>query len=242
MQCWKQADFRRYIAILYASHAVEACGTLGSDSTTCAALGCTTPLPEQRDLGDNSENDCQKGIGKAGVKYLLKREKIFEKCMLKGCARARCASGGCAADPTVAVQLDKAESKKVAVIVNKCGNNRVPSPSATFCCRCGPMGGTCTVVPLTREDCLADLSCQVMEGKTCNTLDGRCDPAPKQITWWGSCPSEGGSCPGTTLTDLDALIGCVDSTADQIIDELLCLQFPNGGACATPVPTPTPTP
>jgi len=47
---------------------------------------------------------------------------------------------------------------------------------------------------------------------------------------------------GTALTDLDGVIDCVDSTADSIVDELLCKQFPNGGACPTPVATPTPTP
>lgn len=243
MECWKQADSLRFIGILYASHAVEECNTLDSSSSTCSDLGCTTPLPDQRNLGDNSENDCQKGIGKAAVKYLLKREQIFEKCMLKGCDRATCLAGTCAADLTVPVKLQSAETKKHNVIVNLCGNNRVPSPTSNFCCRCGPMAGTCTIVPLTREDCLAsDPSCQVMEGKTCDTGTGKCDPAPHEITWWGSCPSESGACPGTALTDLDGVIDCVDSTADSIVDELLCKQFPNGGACPTPVATPTPTP
>jgi hypothetical protein len=38
---------------------------------------------------------------------------------------------------------------------------------------------------------------------------------------------------------------CIDSTADSIVDELLCMQFPNGNACPTPTstaPTPTVTP
>jgi hypothetical protein len=241
MQCWKEADFLRYVGILFASHAAEECGTLGPDSTTCSDLGCTTPLPEQRNLGDNAENDCQKAIGNSGIKYLLKRENIFEKCMLKGCDRATCLAGTCVANPTAPLKLQKAEVQKETVIKNKCGNNRVPNATSTFCCRCGPMGGICTEVPLTREDCLADSSCQVQEGKNCNTGNGKCEPAPKQITWWESCPSEGGTCPGTALTDLDGVIACIDSTADQIVDELLCLQFPNGGACPTPVPTPVPT-
>ncbi len=43
------------------------------------------------------------------------------------------------------------------------------------------------------------------------------------------------------MTDIGAVIDCVDSTADELIDGLLCLQFPNGAACPTPVPTPTRT-
>ncbi len=31
MKCWKEADFRRYMAILYASHASEECGPLDDD-------------------------------------------------------------------------------------------------------------------------------------------------------------------------------------------------------------------
>ena len=58
MECWKGAEFSRIIGTLYASHAQEVCGTaLDDTSLTCSAVGCTSPLPNQRDLGDNSEND-----------------------------------------------------------------------------------------------------------------------------------------------------------------------------------------
>jgi hypothetical protein len=46
------------------------------------------------------------------------------------------------------------------------------------------------------------------------------------------------------MNDHSDLSNCVDSVADDVVGNLLCLQFPNAGACptATPaVPTPTPT-
>ena len=238
MKCWKEADFRRYIAILYASHAVEECGPLDDTSTTCSDLGCTTPLPEQRDLGDNGEGDCQKGLGKAGVRYMLKREKILEKCMLKGCDHGTCLAGGCAADIGVPVKLAKAESQKQAIVQNKCGGNRVPSTASTFCCK--TMGNNCAAAA-TRTDCTDIVLGTVQEGKFCD-IGNTCSPAPKTVTWWGSCPSDSGACPGATLTTMDDVVDCIDSTADQIVDELLCMQFPNGNACPTPAATPTATP
>lgn len=239
MKCWKEADFRRYIGILYASHASEECGALDDTSTTCSDLGCTTPLPEQRNLGDNSEGDCQKGIGKAGVKYMLKREKILERCMLKGCDYGTCLAGACLVDPNVPLKLGKAETQKQALIQNKCGGNRTPSTASSFCCRTG-MGNSCTIVA-TRPDCEAIVGATVQEGKMCDAGTLKCVNAPKTITWWGSCPSEVGACPGTALATMDDVTACIDATADQIVDELLCMQFPNGSACPTPVATPTPT-
>ena len=72
-QCWKRAEASELIALLYASHATEICGgSLGEGSPVCSDLDCTTPLPEQH--GDNSENDCQCMVSKAGVRYALKRQ------------------------------------------------------------------------------------------------------------------------------------------------------------------------
>jgi len=240
MMCWKEADFARYAALLYASHAQELCGTLDDTSATCSDLGCTTPLPEQRNLGDSGENDCQRGVSRAGVKYILQREKTLEKCMLKGCTRGECLGGACLTDVNVPLKLQKAESKLDVLIQKKCGGNRVPSPDPNFCCRCGPMGGVCMLVP-DRATCLADETCQVMEQKVCNTVTGKCDNGPKTLTWWASCPSEEGACPGTALASMDDLTACVQENADAIVDELLCMQFPNREACPTPVPTPTPS-
>jgi hypothetical protein len=238
MMCWKEADFARYMAVLYASHAQELCGAVDDTSAVCSDVGCTSPLPEQRALGDTGENDCQLGVGKAGVRYMLKREKTLERCMLKGCARDVCLNGTCAFDAKVPVKLEKAESKLGALIQKKCGGNRVPSPDPNFCCRCGPMGGICMLVP-DRATCLADETCQVQEQKVCNTGTGKCDNGPRTLAWWGSCPFEDGACPGTALATMDDLTACVQTGADEIIDELLCLQFPQESC---PIPTPMPTP
>ena len=236
MKCWKGAEFGRYIATLYASHAQEVCGTaLDNTSTTCAAIGCTTPLPDQRDLNDTGENDCQRMIAKAALNYLLKREHFIEQCMLKGGTR-----GSCLADPKMQIKLAKAETQKETLIKKKCGN-RDPVASPPFCCRTGVMN-LCAAAA-TREDCLNVPGQSIQEGKVCG-LGNTCDNPPgnaKSITWWEHCPTND-PCPGPTLGDLDGVIGCVDDAADALVDGLLCLQFPNGQACPTPVLTPTPTP
>lgn len=236
MKCWKSAELAEFVAIIYASHANEVCGgALDDTSTVCSDLDCASPLPEQRNLGDNSENDCQVGIGKAAVKYLVKRAKILEKCLLKGGTEATCT-----ADPEVALKLSKLEISKQTLIKNKCGN-RDPSPASGFCCRCGT-ANSC-MVENDRSVCEATAGCSVQEGKTCDGGTLKCDPGPKQITWWANCPeSATDTCPGTPLATLDDLIDCVDSSADAIVDELLCLQFPNTWSCPAPDPTPTPTP
>ncbi len=243
MKCWKGAELSEYLAILYASHAEEVCGgDLGETSPVCSDLDCAAPLPEQRNLGDNSENDCQRGIGQAGIKYLLKREKIIEKCLLKGCDRAHCLAGTCAADIAVPLQLQRAEEQKQAIINNACGGNRSPSPSAPFCCRTGT-ANACTTTPTTRPDCEAIPGAAVQEGKTCNAGTLKCIPAPKTITWWNNCPESDG-CPGAPVTSINELIACVDSSANAIVEDLLCIQFP-GYPCpveGTPAATPTPTP
>ena len=234
MKCWKGAEFARIEGTLYASHAQEVCGTaLDDTSATCSAVGCTTPLPEQHDLGSTSENDCQQMLAKATMNYLLKREHTLEKCLLKlGTLDV------CAADLKVQLQLAKAETQKETLIKKKCGN-RSPVASPPFCCNTGP--AQACVAAASRDDCVMNLSGTVKEGKTCNA--GTCDPVggPNQaITWWESCPNNE-PCPGPTLGNLDGVIGCVDSLADGVVSTLLCLQFPNGNACPTPVATPTPT-
>jgi hypothetical protein len=231
MKCWKAAEMGEFIALLFASHATEICGTLDENSTTCSDLDCTTPLPEQRNLGDTGENDCQRGISRAGIKYLLKRAKILEKCLLDGGTQS-----SCLADLDVQLKLQKAEESKQTGIKRKCGN-RTPSSSTGFCCQCGT-GNACMVIA-DRPTCEATSGCVVQEGKTCDGGTLKCMPS-HEITWWSNCP-ESDTCPGATLTTIDDLISCVDSSADQIADEVLCLQFP-GYPCPAAEPNPTPTP
>lgn len=127
-------------------------------------------------------------------------------------------------------------------LINKKCNNRNPVASPPFCCNTGP--AQACVAAVDRNDCVTNLGGAVKENKVCNL--GTCDsiPGPNHpITWWESCPSNE-PCPGPTLGDMDGVIDCVDSIADGLVGNLLCLQFPNASACptATPgVPTPTPT-
>jgi hypothetical protein len=228
LMCWKEAELKRYVATLYASHAVELCGgDVGAGSEVCSNLGCTTPLPDQRDLGDTGENDCQRSIGKGGFKYLLLREKFLEKCALRGLDRSTCL-----ADPDVLVQLAKANQVKDNLIMRKCGS-RDPAPSPPFCCRTG-MGNSCSIAS-TPDECENVLGGEVQEGKTCDM--GSCAPlgGNKKVTWWGFCP-QSLACPGTALTTLDDLKGCVATTGDAVADELLCLQFPANGGADWPCP------
>jgi hypothetical protein len=223
LQCWKGAELSEFVAILFASHAVDVCGgSLDETSPRCSELDCVTPLPVQRDLGDTGENDCQKAIGRRGTKYLLTRAKVLERCLLAGGTES-----GCLADLKVQEKLAKAEQVKEVGIQRKCGQ-RAPNPDPPFCCRTG-MANQCTLVA-TRDDCVTGGG-TVQEGKICNGLT--CEPVggPNQkITWWGYCP-ESDTCPGTPLTTREDMVGCVDSSADRIVDELLCLQFPGTWTC-----------
>jgi hypothetical protein len=228
LECWKSAELSEFTAILHASHAVGICaGTTSAQSTVCSDLDCTTPLPDQRNL-TGGEGDCQLGIAKAGFKYILKREKTLEKCALDGGTQA-----SCLADADVQSRLTKAEQSKMAKIKRKCGN-RDPATTAPFCCRTG-MANQCTAAA-TREDCETMMG-EVQEDKTCG-MGGTCDPVMgnKKITWWTNCP-ESDTCPGTPLSTLDDLIGCVDTSADAISDELLCLQFRGNAGADWPCPS-----
>lgn len=225
LMCWKGAELASYLGVLYASHALELCGgALDETSPTCSELDCATPLPSQHDLGDTSENDCQKAIGKAGIKHLVSIEKVYEKCGLLGHDRATCL-----ADLTVQAGIAKSEVKLETVVKNKCGNNRDPIPDPPFCCRTGT-GNACSAAT-SRDDCEMNLAGTVQEGKTCTA--GSCAPVGggnQRITWWSTCPRND-TCDGT-LDTLDELISCVDATAEEVAAELLCIQFASGwGPC-----------
>jgi hypothetical protein len=180
LECWKSAELSEYIAILYPSHALGVCaGTTSAQSSVCSDLDCTSPLPDQRDL-TGGEGDCQHGIGKAGTKYMLKREKVLEKCALAGGTAA-----SCLADPEVQFQLGKIEQKKATKIHRKCGN-RDPAPSPPFCCRTG-MANACSVAT-DRDDCVMNLGGDVQEDKTCDMGSCASVMGNKKMTWWGLLP------------------------------------------------------
>jgi hypothetical protein len=235
LKCWKGAELSEFVAILFASHANEVCGgSVDETSPRCSELDCTTPFPAQHDLGNSAANDCQIGIGRGGIRYLLKREKTLESCALAGGTRA-----SCLADPAVQVKLTRAEDAKAALIMRRCGN-RMPTADPPFCCRTGT-ANECTV-QATRDDCVGSGG-TVQEGKTCNGTSLNCDPVggPNQpFTWWENCP-ESATCPGSALTDAQDVTDCVDATADVIVDELLCFQFPRNGGADWPCPIDSPS-
>jgi hypothetical protein len=222
ISCWKKADFYEFLSVLYASHAVELCGgAVGQSSTVCSEGGCAGlygTTPDQRDLGGGGEYDCQRAIGKAGIKYLLAREKLLEKCALAGGTQPTCLG-----DAELQLKLAKAVTKRDTVIQDKCGN-RDPIPSPPFCCRTG-MGNSC-MAAADRDSCELGGG-QVQEGKTCG-VGNTCDPVPGGvITWWDSCPTK--YCGGGFVTTLDDLKNCVGARADEIVDSLLCYQVPSNG-------------
>jgi hypothetical protein len=240
--CWKRGELAELIAILYASHANEVCRSdLTETSPACSDLDCATPLPDQLNLPGTTtggEEFCQKAIGKAGVKYTLYREKQLEVCALKGGT-----SASCKADATILLKLGNALAKMQTAITTACGNNRQPSPNEPFCCQLTTgQNATCSM-PATRTDC-TNAGGSVVEQKTCSG-NGHCTGGGnKVITWWGVCPES--DCTGT-VTSLSDLIGCLGNnggtgSADQVIDELLCLQFRHltGGNPDWPCPTDLP--
>jgi hypothetical protein len=228
--CWKGAELAEFLGILYASHALEICGgALDDTSPVCSDLECATPLPVQRNLGDTGENDCQKAVGKGGIKHLVSIEKVYEKCGLLGSDRATCL-----ADPLVQERIVKSQTKLDTVIRNKCGNNRDPIPDPPFCCRTDPMMQQC-VGAADRDDCETNLGGTVIEGKMCDA--GSCAAlggGQQVITWWSSCPIA--TCDGT-LDTLTELITCVDASAEEAAAELLCIQFASGWPCPTGSPS-----
>ena len=183
--CWTDADVAEFLALLYASHAYALCaGPPDLASTVCSAGGCSGApgsAPDQRDLGDTDENECQRAIGKAGVKYLLAREKLLGKCALAGGTRDSCRD-----DPILEAVSDKAEAKRSAAIDAKCGELQ-PSPT----------GG--------------------------------------QLTWWGTC--ERRDCGGYTVTTPEDVDECVEDRADEIVEAMLCYQFPRNGQIDWPCPS-----
>jgi hypothetical protein len=234
MECWKGAEFSRFVATLYASHASEVCGgALDETSAVCSDVGCTTPTPDQRDLGDNAENDCQRVLAKAGLNYLLKVEKALDRCMLTGASYAACQD-----DDKVELTIAKADTQLNTLVQNFCANYQ-PVASPQFCCRTGP--AQACMVPVDREDCVMNLGGTVQEGKTCDMGSCANSPGPnKELTWWETCPIDA-SCPGSGLSDIHDVVECVTDVADGLVGNVLCLQFPNGAAFPTPVATPTPT-
>ncbi len=99
------------------------------------------------------------------------------------------------------------------------------------------MGNSCTVAA-DRTDCEMNLGGTVQEGKTCNA--GTCSPVGggnQRITWWSTCPEN--ACDGT-LDTLNELISCVDTTAEDVAQELLCIQFPTGWPCPADTDSPSP--
>jgi hypothetical protein len=233
LACWKEARVSHSVAFLYASHAVELCGGDATGaSTVCSSLACAhPPLPNQLDLGDTGENDCQKAVGKAGIKYLLAREKLLEKCALAGGTQ-----DSCEADLTLALKLDKAKAKVDVLIANKCGN-RAPVANPPFCCRSG-MGNMC-VAAATREDCELGGG-DVQEGKICGG-GNTCDPQPgnQKLTWWEACAQRvSGDCTGATpLVTQDDMVECIEHNTELTVERLMCYQFRGTGGSDWPCPT-----
>jgi hypothetical protein len=85
------------------------------------------------------------------------------------------------------------------------------------------MGNQC-VAATDRESCELGGG-DVQEGKTCgggNTCDAV--PGGQKLTWWDRCTPR--SCGGTAVTTLAELIACVGQRADEVVDGMLCYQFP----------------
>ena len=230
MMCWKGAQMATYLGTLYASHVQELCGSaLDETSPTCREFDCSTPLPVQGDVS-GGEYDCQRAIAKGGVKHLVAIEKIREKCGLLGSDETTCD-----ADLANQAAIEKSRFKMETLIKNKCGANRNPVADPPFCCRTAPQQQTC-VAAADRTDCTTNLGGDVIEGKTC--VAGSCAPAGGGgfITWWNTCPLNDSCTPSNDVTTLDDLISCVNDSAHESSDAMLCIQFPTGWTCPADAP------
>jgi hypothetical protein len=225
LACWKRAEVNQFLAVLYASHASEICGGAFDDtSPNCSPLACAMPLPDQRNLGDTAEGTCQKAIGKAGIKHVIQRIKLLEKC-----ARAGGTEASCLADLDLQAKLSRLDDKLVTKIKNKCGNNTTPVASPAFCCK--TTGNDC-VAAADRDDCTMNLSGTVQEGKFCD-VDSTCSNTPgggKELTWWEVCPNSE-ACADPMLTSTDDVIACVGTEAETATATVLCRQLPTGWSC-----------
>jgi hypothetical protein len=231
LACWKRAEANEMLAVLYASHASEVCGGAFDDSSpNCSPLACTTPLPDQRDLGDTAEGTCQRAIGKAGVKHVVKRLKLLEKC-----ARAGGTEATCLADADLAAKLAALGEKLLVKIQGKCGGNTTPVATTSFCCRSGEANAC--VAAADRDECTT-LGGTVQEAKFCD-VDLTCANTPgggKEITWWEICPTSQ-ACGGATLASIDDLAACVGVEAEAVVSEMLCRQIPTGWPCPAGSPS-----
>jgi hypothetical protein len=221
--CWQRADVLRYLALLHASHAVELCGGAIGDASPACAGGCAdafTPVPDQGNLQSAGERDCQTGVTKAGITYLLKRAKLLARCARTGGTRE-----ACLADARLRLRLAKADGRKAARIAKACGSRR-PVANAPFCCR--TTGNSC-VAAADRGACIARGG-SVQEGKTCGA-GNRCDPAGggQTVTWWARCPRR--VCAGDPIGTIADLATCVRDTADDTVDALLCARLPGRWPC-----------
>jgi hypothetical protein len=224
--CWQRADLMEYVALLYASHAVDVCGDLlGLASVVCSQGGCASllePVPDQRDL-TGSEADCQRAIAKGGAKYLATRAKLLGTCARSGGTRESCLG-----DAKRQLRLAKAASRLASGIGRDCGGLR-PTASVPFCCRTG--GNSC-VAAATREECAA-AGGDAQDGRTCDGT-GRCRNAPggRTFTWWSQCPRR--ACGNFAVSTIDDLVACVQDKADETVDGSLCQRAP---ADAWPCPS-----
>jgi hypothetical protein len=100
----------------------------------------------------------------------------------------------------------------------------------------------------SRASCLADPRISLVLGKAkdkqADYIEKKCgnrDPVPNPlpgsatITWWDGCaPRACGAYPVTTLEDLHE---CTEDRADEIVDGMLCTQFPRNGQSDWPCPS-----
>lgn len=224
LACWKRAEANELLAVLYASHASEICGGAFDDtSPDCSPLACAAPLPDQRNLGDNNEGDCQKAIGKAGVKHFIKRTKLLSKC-----ARAGGTSATCLADLTLQAKFAAMNDKLRDKIKARCGN-ATPVAATAFCCRTGD-GNMC--VDVADRDTCTGLGGSIQEGKFCD-IDETCANPPgggKEMTWWEICPTSI-ACGDPALASIEDVAACVGAEADTVVADMLCRQLPTGWPC-----------
>ncbi|MFN8544270.1 MAG: hypothetical protein U0807_08685 [Candidatus Binatia bacterium] len=215
LRCWEDTRLEEVGALLDPSHARARCGAgSGGTGLGCALLACPDPLPEAVTEAAAATDPCERVVASAPPRYLMRRSRLLGSC--------RDGRSACLANPERARALN-AQARARNVRIRDACEGELLTPSATFCCDCARSAGTCAAAE-DRDVCAAR-GCEVVEGSLCDAHAGRCRSAEEHVTWWSACPVAD-ACPGPAIPTRREMIDCIETAADRVADELLCLVAP----------------
>jgi hypothetical protein len=203
----------------------------------CASLPVTTPQEFARCI------ECWRAAEAAELLATLYASHALDVCGGDlGEAASACSGLDCPTPTPNQQNLGATPENDCQHVTGKAGINYAANREKILA-RCGLAGRPAM-------SCLTDPQIQValdtLKSKKRATILTKCtgrDPLPnppdaQHITWWASCP-ESATCPGSAVSTIDDLIGCVDTAADAIVDEIMCLQLRTRWPCPPPDGSPS---